>query len=127
MASFTDFFSAQGASAAAQAASAIVDGDWRQAVSALGQGAVKGVTIRTQVSPPVTVDPFAPSPRDAPPNPLLSFLKPEITIETAAGTMVMAPYGKPTANHLPWLIAGAIVFGIGIVTTIAIVARRIGR
>jgi len=124
VAGIVDFFSAQSASAAAKAASAVVEGDWRQAVNALGQGAVKGVTIRTQVSPAVTLDPFSTSPPDAPPNPILMFLKPEITVDTAAGKMVMAPYGTPTANHLPWLIGGALVFGIGLVTGIAMIARR---
>lgn len=112
---------------AAGAAQALASGDWTAATSVLGRAAVRSITIRTQVSPPFTVDPFAPTQPDAPPNPLLSWLKPEVTIETTSGNLVMAPYGTPSANYLPWLLGAIALFGIGAVVGIGYAARRIGR
>ena len=112
---------------AAGAAEAIASRDWTAATSAIGRSAVRSITIRTQVSPPFTVDPFAPTQPDAPTNPLLSWLKPEVTIETASGALVMAPYGTPTRNHLPGLLGGIVLLGIGAVIGIGYAARRIGR
>ena len=93
---------------------------------AVGVAAIQSVTLRTQVSPPVTVDPFAEGPPASPaPNPFLSFVKPMIEVQTAAGRMVIAPYGEPTENYFPWLVAGAVVFFFGAVGLIGWVARRL--
>lgn len=108
-----------------RAAEAAAGGDWNRAVSALGRGAVRSITIRTQISPPITLDPFAEAPPDAPPNPFLAFLKPEITVETPTGAMTVAPYGRPTTNYLPWLIAATVLVGLGVTIGIGMVARRL--
>ena len=121
---FADYVTAQSVQAAARAAGSAVDGDWAGAVQALGRGTVTSVTIRTQFSPPFTFDPFAETPPDAPPNPILALVKPEITIDTAGGALVMAPYGEPTANYLPRLVAGVAIGVLGFVALVATIARR---
>lgn len=83
-------------------------------------GAVGKVTVRTQLTPAFSFDPFARDPGTGAPveqaepslfSPL-SWLKPEITIETAAGPQVIAPYGRPDDRAgLRLLGAGALVGG----------------
>ena len=121
---FADYMTASSARAAAQAFGAAKEGEWAEAVQALGRGTVRSVTIRTQFSPPITFDPFAEVPPDAPPNPILALLKPEVEIETAGGAIVMAPYGPPTENYLPRLIVGVVVGIVGAIGLIATIARR---
>jgi len=91
-----DFLSSPpGQAATAQAVVAASSGDYASAVAALGRVGVQEVTFRTQISPPITVSPFAETPERGPPNPLLAFLKPQVEIETPGGVMVLAPYGTP--------------------------------
>ena len=124
MAGFLDFLSSSsGQAAAAGVLTATASGDFVSAAAALGRAGVQRVTIRTQVSPPVTITPFEPSP-PGPPNPLLAFLKPSIEVETPGGPITVAPYGPPTGDYFPWLVAGLAVVVIGLVTLIAWIARR---
>ena len=78
------------------------------------KASVQRVTFRSQVTPDYSYDPFAPS---APPSEghgwLMGFIKPEITVETAAGPIVIAPYGSPTANYAPLAAAGGIATIVG--------------
>lgn len=83
-------------------------------------GAIGRVTIRTQVTPAFSFDPFAVAGEEGEiveePKPSLfdplSWLKPEITIETAAGPQVIAPYGHPDGlAGLRLLAAGGVLGG----------------
>ena len=101
-------------------------GNWGGAAAAVGQQAIGTIVIRTQVGPPIVIDPFAPA---APgPNPLLAFIRPEVEIRSPSGETFIAfvPYGAPSANYFPWLVAGAVALAVGTITVIAWIARRIG-
>jgi hypothetical protein len=76
----------------------------------LGQFGMPGrVVLRSQITPDVVYDPSAPA---APPQEgrltewfLRNVVKPELTIQTAAGEFsAYAPYGKPTHNYFPLLM-----------------------
>lgn len=100
-------------------------GDAGSAVSRLvgsvaSAGVVRSVTIRSNISPDITLDPraYAVDPRTGRPmggerrgvftEALLRFAKPEIEVETAAGRIRVAPYGAPTTNLFwPVVIFGA--------------------
>jgi len=102
--------------------------DLTKFTGALASTAIKKVTIRSQFSGEQEVQPFAPN--DQPPPPpggfsIMSLIKPEIQLDTAMGPYIIAPYGHPTENYLPYLIGGAALLGFGIVATIAFIARRI--
>ena len=126
MAGIFDFLSSpSGQAATAEAAVAVSSGDFSSAGAVLGRAGVQGVTFRTQISPPITVSPFAETPTAGPPNPLLSFLKPQVEVDTPGGRIVVAPYGEPTANYFPWLAIGVVVFGMGVVALIGWIARRL--
>ena len=114
--------------AGAAAVKGAQSGDWGAAVAAVGKQAVGKITIRSQVSPDVVIDPFAPqAPAPAAPNPLLMFVKPEVVIQSPDGSTVttLAPYGHPTGNYWPWLVAGAVVAVFGVFGLVAFVARRV--
>lgn len=100
------------------------------ALQALASNAVGTIVIRSQVSPDVVVNPFAPSPPPDPsPNPLMMFVRPEVSILAPNGQALVtyAPYGAPSANYVPFLIAGALVFVVGLFGVVAFIARRVGR
>ena len=121
---FDTFATPQGAKAAGQAIGAAASGDWGAAAQALGQQAVKKVTVRTQFSPPIEVDPFASTPPGTPVNPILALVKPSVTIEGPGGSTTISPWGEPSANYLPWLVGGVVVVALGVVAVIAAIARR---
>jgi hypothetical protein len=81
----------------AKAAGAAASGDWSAVGTAVGQQVVGSVEIRSQFSPPVVVDPFAPTPPDAKPNPILLLVRPEFIVRDPQGveTMRIAP---PTSH-----------------------------
>lgn len=116
-------------SGAATAATRANAGDWSGGASALGRGLVGRVEIRSQVAPPISFDPFAPTPPEAPPSPILSITKPQFIIFDPEGQVVMtaAPYGEPTANYLPWLVGGVVVFVVGAFTIAAAIGAAISR
>ncbi len=69
---------------------------------------VTRMTVETAVTPTIVVDdPFAPGP----PSPLLQLLKPKVTLTTAAGPLVIAPYGTPSPRGWLWALAGAALLG----------------
>lgn len=80
--------------------------------------AVGPVTFRSQLHAPITVDPFAPG-EPAPPDKqgfsLMAILKPEIEVELPTGRMVYAPYGHPSANYGPFILAGFGLFALSLV------------
>jgi hypothetical protein len=94
--------------------------------SAVAKGLVKGVTIRSQVTPDVYYDPWAP-PSQEPESPLvkavMEFVKPSIMIDTATGPIVYEPAGPPTENNIPIVVLGGIALIVGAVTLIGAVAR----
>ena len=65
-------------------------------LSGAGKALVKGISVRSQLAPDFTFDPWAPTPPGAKPNWILSLAKPEVTIDTPNGPVVIAPYGTPT-------------------------------
>lgn len=52
------------------------------------------MTVRTTITPPMTLS-LAPDNSGAPPDPVMSFLMPSVTFNTAAGPLEIAPYGSP--------------------------------
>lgn len=85
--------------------------------NSLLQGITK-VTVETAYLPKVELnDPFAPGP----PSPLISLLKPKITVEVSnMEPIVMAPYGEPGPTKFPIVM---LVFAAGTVA-LAFVAWR---
>lgn len=99
---------------------------WGGVALALGRASVGRVTIRTQFSPPIEVDPFAPSPPSAGPNPLLMLLRPEVEIRAPDGSLVtsIAPYGRPAENYFPWLVLGTGVLAVALWHVLKAMAGR---
>lgn len=100
------------------------------ALQALASNAVGTIVIRSQVSPDVVVNPFAPTPPPDPsPNPLMMFIRPEVQILAPNGQALVtyAPYGQPQGSYLPVLIGAAVVFVVGLFGVVAFIARRVGR
>lgn len=115
--------------ATADAITSAVKGDWASVASRLGQQAVGTVEIRSQVAPPIVVDPFAPAPPDVAPNPIMLFVRPEFIIRDPQGaeTMRLAPYGSPSQNYFPWLVAGGILLVVGGFTVVAAIGAALSR
>ncbi len=94
--------------------------------SALAKGLVKSVTVRSQITPDYTYDPWAPVP-EAPPGGggsfLMDLVKPEITVETSAGPVAIAPYGAPTENYVPHVVFGGLAAVIGAFMLVVWIAR----
>lgn len=78
--------------------------------SSLARAAVRNVTVRSNVTPDVEVDPFAPAPEPGPGGApgsqvssagggigglLLGLLQPAVYLDTPAGTIPVEPWGKP--------------------------------
>lgn len=88
------------------------------------QGTVRKVTFRSQVTPDYVYDPFAPS---APPSEgqswLMNFIRPEVTVETIAGPVVVAPYGTPEHDYGLALALGSVAGLVGVVMLISAIAR----
>lgn len=93
-------------------------------VDAALQSTVRKVTFRSQVTPDYTYDPWAPS---APPAQgqawLMNFVRPEVTVDTVAGPIVIAPYGAPEHDYGLALGLGAAASLVGIVMLISAIAR----
>lgn len=90
------------------------------------QGTIKAVRVRSQLTPSFRYDPWAPS--EGPPAEgeswLMSIVKPEIVVETAAGDVPLAPWGRPERDYsLVALVALGLVV-VGAVTAIGWVARK---
>ena len=81
---------------------------------------VRRVRIRTQVTPDFEYVPGAPGEPGTVTQgsgggaALMQVVKPEIQVETVAGTVSTAPYGKPTANYFPLVVAGAALAAVGV-------------
>lgn len=105
-----------------------VSGDWSAVASGLVAANVGAVTFRSQVSPAVTVDPFAPAPPEAAPNPILLLVKPEVVVHDRDGKVIaaVAPYGAPTENYVPRLVIGGVLLVVGLVTVIAWLGAAVG-
>lgn len=104
-------------------------GDWSSASGALGRQFVGRIEIRSQISPPISFDPFAEAPPAAPANPIMPFVRPQFIVYDPQGQVVMtaAPYGAPTANYLPWLIGGVVIFVVGAFTVAGAIGAAISR
>lgn len=106
-------------------AAALQGGNASALAQAVAGAAVQSITFRSQVSPPISVNPFSPTPPAPPgPNPLMSLIRPAIDVQTAAGTMTIAPYGAPSANYFPWLVAGLALAALGGIALVTAIARR---
>lgn len=85
---------------------------------------VTRATFRSQITPDYSYDPWAPS---APPSDgqawLMNFVKPSVTLETAAGPIVIEPYGTPTENYGLPVAVGGVATIIGLVFMIGWIAR----
>jgi len=92
--------------------------------SSFAKSMVKTVTVRSQVTPDYTYDPWAPSP-EAPPADswLMNLVKPEVTIQTSGAPIVVAPYGTPTENYIPHALFGGAAAVIGTIMLIVWIAR----
>lgn len=78
----------------------------------LARGSVRNVTFRSQISPDFTYDPNEPIPpgRGGFGQVLMSIVKPEVDVDTAAGRITMAPWGRPTLPLFP-LAVGVVLLG----------------
>lgn len=80
-------------------------------------GTMGKVTVRTQLTPAFSFEPFARDPETGEPDPEasasafnpLAWLKPEITIDTPAGPQQWAPYGTPD-DYATVRLTGAAAF-----------------
>lgn len=72
---------------------------------------IKGIKIETAFLPTINIpDPFKPGP----PNPLLQFLKPKITLDIAQfGEQEIKPYGDPGQSMWPVIRNVALIFVAG--------------
>lgn len=102
-------------------------------------GAVRSVTLRSNISPDITLDPrqasgvdesgrLLPGRRGMFSEALLRFAKPEILVDTPAGVIRVAPYGRPTTN-LFWPVmilgtAGGVALGILVFKSLSKKRRR---
>lgn len=96
--------------------------DWSAYISA--------VRIDTEYGPPILLDhPFAKTQK---PNPLLSALKPQLTIyptDTGLKPVILAPYGRPGVTKWPQIEAGAVLVGalaLGLIVAGSIAVWRSG-
>lgn len=71
------------------------------AASSLARAAIRSVTVRSSITPALTVDPFAPAGAQAQGGGgglgelLLRAVAPAVDLETAAGPVTIAPWGEP--------------------------------
>jgi hypothetical protein len=94
--------------------------------SSIAKGYARTVTFRSQVTPDYTYDPWAPSPPQPPSsttNWLMDIVKPEITLHGDLGDVVIAPYGTPTENYVPYILLGTAAMVVGSIAIIAWIAR----
>lgn len=92
------------------------------AASNLFNATVRGVTLKTTVTPEMRYAPGAPGQPAQVQNAsggagevILSFLKPEVDIELPGGqTVTMAPYGKPESNYF-WPFVAVVIVGLATV------------
>lgn len=89
--------------------------------SNLFNATVRGVTLRTTVTPEMRYAPGAPGQPAQVENAsggagefILGLLKPEVDIETPGGSVTLAPYGKPESNYF-WPMVGIVVVGFATV------------
>lgn len=78
----------------------------------VARGSIKTVTFRSQISPAYSYDPNQPSRSTGGGfgQVLMQIVKPEVVVDTAAGQVSMAPWGKPNANFFP-LALGVVLLG----------------
>lgn len=81
---------------------------------------IERVVIETRFLPPLVIDrPLDNQP--GPPNPLLSFLKPKITITTPVRDPIISqPYGDPVRNYWPEVKIGLIALGAIVAGMVAV-------
>lgn len=98
-------------------------------VEADALASVRAVRFRSQLTPDVDYDPNAPS---APAESggglgaaFLAFMKPQVTIETAQGSYVYAPYGAPEGTYFWYAVGGAAVLVFGGAVAFAVLARKL--
>jgi len=97
-------------------------------LSSLGKGAVTRVVFRSTVTPPFEYNPWqGGGDQKAPPSPIMSFVKPAVVVDTAAGPMTFAPYGEPKRNLFPLVVVGGVLLVVGAVYAIAWIARKTAR
>jgi hypothetical protein len=91
-----------------------------------GGAFVRKIRVRSQLAPDFEYDPHAAAPPNPQPNWLLTLAKPEITLDTPSGPMVIAPYGTPEHQYgIPFVTAIGAFTLIGIFATGYFVWRRI--
>lgn len=86
------------------------------ALPALASSLVRGVEIRSNVTPTVTVDPFSESAPEQSGGALGDFLlrlvKPAVYVQTPSGIIPLEPWGKPTPGMFPVVALGAAVLAV---------------
>lgn len=89
---------------------AVLDSFVSAGTSAALDGLVRSITIETSLTPPMVLDrPFEPGP----PNAMLQYLRPRITLTPTVGTpIILAPYGAPAAKP-EYLLILAVAAALG--------------
>ena len=108
------------------AGNAAAQQDWSAVANALGREAIGKVEVRSQITPPVSVDPFAPG-EPGPPNPILALVKPEVRVYDPAGNLLfaVAPAGPPTENYFPGMVVAGTIAALGGLALLRWLMRRL--
>lgn len=87
-------------------------------IQGAGAALIQRVRIRSQFAPDFEFNPFAPD-TAGPPHPLIALAKPEVTLDTPQGPVVIAPAGTPErALWKPTLLVGGFLMAAGALWTL---------
>jgi len=85
------------------------------AVANAAAAQVRGIRINTQISPEIEWSPSAgaqPTGSSTGDWFLANVVKPQVSLDTPAGVMTVAPYGPPSSNYFPLMVLAALA-GLG--------------
>lgn len=89
------------------------------AARSLTRRTITRVTLRSQITPDYSIEPFSRGPAPAPQrgvgNLLMGLIRPAIYVDTPVGVVKAEPWGAPTRNYLPALI---VLGGVGVLAVL---------
>lgn len=101
-------------------------GNTNTAVSAL----VRQVNFRSQISPDLPWSPTTGTTGSSSglSNAVMSFIKPSVEVTLAGGNVVrVAPWGEPTGNYFPALVAITALVGVGVAAGLIMTGRWLAK